>query len=69
MKSIIILLIMVGIIFIAVGYVKANQMCPPPVIQYRYYPKTFEQEQEEPVAVSVLCTGCLSSTYSVSLSA
>ena len=54
MKSIIILLIMVGIIFIAVGYVKANQMCPPPVIQYRYYPKTFKQEQEEPVAVSVL---------------
>ena len=38
----------------AVGYVKANQMCPPPVIQYRYYPKTFEQEQEDPVAVSVL---------------
>ena len=54
MKSLIILLIMVGIIFIAVGYIKDNQMCPPPLIEYRYLPKTFKQDMNEPVPVSVL---------------
>jgi hypothetical protein len=45
MKSIVLVLAMVGIILIAVGYVKSNLQCPPPTIQYRYISKTFDDEQ------------------------
>ena len=51
MKSIILLLFIIGVIFISIGYYKDNQQCPPPIVQFRYVPKTFEQEQsiEEPI--------------------
>lgn len=51
MKSIIILLAIAGIIFIAAGYIQNNLQCPPPRIQYRYVEKTFDQEQNvtEPI--------------------
>ena len=45
MKSIVLILAMVGIILIAVGYVKSNLQCPPPKIEYRYISKTFEDDQ------------------------
>lgn len=45
MKSIVLILAMVGIILLAVGYVKSNLQCPPPRIEYRYIPKTFEDDQ------------------------
>ena len=46
MKAIIFLLVIIGIIFIAVGYINNNLQCPPPVIQYRYIPKTFNEDQD-----------------------
>jgi hypothetical protein len=46
MKSIVLLLAIIGIILVAVGYVKSNLQCPPPRIEYRYIPKTFEDEQD-----------------------
>ena len=51
MKSIIFLFMIIGILCIGFGYFKSNQQCPPPIIQYRYIPKTFEQSQslEEPI--------------------
>lgn len=54
MKSIILLMIIIGILCIGFGYFKSNQQCPPPIIQYRYISKTFEQEQslEEPLLSS-----------------
>ena len=51
MKSLILLLIFVGVIFMTIGYIKSNQMCPPPIVKFRYYPKTFEQEMNNPVPV------------------
>jgi hypothetical protein len=45
MKSIVLILALVGIILIAVGYVKSNLQCPPPKIEYRYITKDFEDEQ------------------------
>jgi hypothetical protein len=45
MKSIILVLAMVGIILLAVGYVKSNLQCPPPKIEYRYITKDFEDQQ------------------------
>ena len=47
MKTIILLLELAGIIFIAIGYVQNNLQCPPPVIEYRYVTKTFDDEQND----------------------
>ncbi len=46
MKSIIILLAMIGVILIAVGFIQNNMQCPPGRVEYRYIPKTFDQEQQ-----------------------
>ena len=45
MKLLVIILLIISIIFIAVGYIKSNQKCPPPIVEFRYIPKTFEEEQ------------------------
>ena len=45
MKSIVLVLALVGIILLATGYVKSNLQCPPPRIEYRYISKTFEDDQ------------------------
>jgi len=51
MKSIILILFIVGVICISAGYSKQNMHCPPSVVQYRYIPKTFNEEQstQEPL--------------------
>ena len=46
MKSIILLLAIIGIIIVCSGYIQNNLQCPPPIVQYRYIEKTFEQEQD-----------------------
>jgi hypothetical protein len=46
MKSIVLILALIGIILLAVGYVKSNLQCPPAKIEYRYISKTFEDEQD-----------------------
>lgn len=51
MKSLVLLLLYIGIIFIAIGYIKSNQSCPPPIVEYRYVPRTFEQEQSNPIPI------------------
>jgi hypothetical protein len=47
----IILLIFVSIT-ILVYYFAKQQKCPKPTIQYKYIPRTFEQEQDDPTYVS-----------------
>jgi hypothetical protein len=54
MKSLITILTFMGIISVAIGYVNQLQKCPPPKIEYRYIPRTFEQDQDNPVKVSQL---------------
>ena len=51
MKSLVILLLVVGICMVVVGYNKSNQICPANRVEFRYIPRTFEQEQEAPVPV------------------
>lgn len=51
MKSLVFLLLIIGIIFIAVGYIRSNQKCPPRLIEYRYIPKTFTDEQNSQTPV------------------
>lgn len=52
MKGIIFFILFVGLIFIAAGYLQANQKCPPPLVVYRYIPRTFEEEQDNPVPLT-----------------
>ena len=48
MRSIVILFLLVGICLVVVGYVQSNQQCPPPVVEFKYVPRTFEEEQNLP---------------------
>ena len=49
MRSLVLFLTFIGVVFITIGYVKTNMRCPPPVIKYQYIPRTFEEEQNNPV--------------------
>ncbi len=51
MKSLVILLLIIGICMVVIGYNKSNQICPANRVEFRYIPRTFEQEQETPAPV------------------
>lgn len=51
-KGILISLLFVGIIFIIVELVRSHNQCPPQKVLYKYIPRTFEEEQNQPVYVS-----------------
>lgn len=52
MKFLLLTLLFLGFMFIVVGYIKSKQQCPPAKIEYRYIPRTFVEEQENPTPVS-----------------
>jgi len=54
MKSIIVLLLFVGVIFLVIGYINQIKQCPPAKVEYRYIPRSFEDEQNDPVKPSHL---------------
>ena len=37
----------IGIILLIIGYFKQYNTCPPPKIEYRYIPRTFEDDQND----------------------
>jgi len=43
------LIFIVGVILVIIGLVRTYNQCPPPKIVYRYVPRTFIEEQENPV--------------------
>ena len=42
----------IALIFIVVGYIKAAHQCPARKIEYRYVPRTFIEDSQEPVSVT-----------------
>lgn len=54
MKLFFILLFFSGIFLILLGYVNQQHQCPAPTVEYRYIPRTFEQDQDNPVRVTQL---------------
>ena len=54
MKSLVVLMTFTGIIAIIIGYINQIKQCPVPKIEYRYIPRTFTEEQENPVKISEL---------------
>ena len=51
-KKILILLIIIGAIFLVVEMSRNSVTCPTDKIIYRYIPRSFKEDQEEPVFVS-----------------
>jgi len=49
---IIFVLLIIGFIFIVIGIIRNQQMCTREKIIYRYIPRTFDEEQNEPVYAS-----------------
>ncbi len=45
MKSIILILFIIGAILITIGYMENYKKCPLPKIEYRYIPRSFYEEQ------------------------
>lgn len=45
MKSIIIILFILSLLFIVIGYMENYKKCPLPKIEYRYIPRNFYEEQ------------------------
>jgi len=54
MKSVIIIITFFGVISMVVGYINQIKKCPPPKVEYRYIPRTFQEDQENPVKISEL---------------
>jgi len=64
MKFVILTLLYVGVLFIIIGYINSQQVCPTPKIVYRYVPRTFEESQLDPVSVdSIFQNMFLDSSY------
>ncbi len=51
-KLLMLIIIFLGILSISISIVKSEQQCPKEKIIYKYIPRTFEEEQLEPVYVS-----------------
>ncbi len=52
LKNIISLTFFVGMIALILGYVNQLKTCPKPDVEYRYVPRTFEEEQNNPTRVT-----------------
>ncbi len=48
MRSLFILILLIIMIILAIGYLRANLSCPPPVTDFRYVEQTFEETQKLP---------------------
>lgn len=53
-KAILLIVIFIGILFVVIETIRVQtgQIEPTQKIEYRYIPRTFEEEQSEPVYVS-----------------
>lgn len=52
MNVLLLIFILVGFVFIVIGFVKAHRNCPPQKVEYRFVPRSFVEEQESPVPVT-----------------
>lgn len=52
MNLFLVFLLFVALVLMVVGYIKATHQCPPRRVEYRYVPRTFVEEQEDPTPVT-----------------
>ena len=60
MRSLSLLFLIIGIIFITIGYNEKVSKCPLPKIEYRYIPRNFYEEQNSQVNLKNLSLRSLS---------
>jgi len=53
-RFIVLVLFIIGVMFIVIEVTKSYNECPAAEIQYRYIPRSFKDEQEEPVPINDL---------------
>jgi hypothetical protein len=51
-KGVIVILLFIGILCVVISLVENTKKCPKEKIIYRYIPRTFEEDQNEPVYVT-----------------
>ena len=51
-RGILIIILYIGIILIVINLTRTKKECPQSQIIYKYIPRTFEEEQNEPVLIS-----------------
>ena len=52
MNILLVTLLFVAVVSVVVGYIKVSSYTPPPKIEYRFIPRTFIEDQKEPVPVT-----------------
>lgn len=52
MNLFLVFLLFIALVLMVVGYIRATSQCPPRKIEYRYVPRTFIEEQEDPTPVT-----------------
>lgn len=52
MKITLFILLFIGAILIVVGFIRSQRQCPPTQIEYRFVPRTFVEEQQDPAPVT-----------------
>ena len=52
MNLFLVMLMFIAVMLIFVGYVKATHHCPPRKVEYRYVPRTFIEEANDPTPVT-----------------
>ena len=57
MKSIALLIMFIGLMFLVLGYMNQITEVKKPTIEYRYIPRTFQEEQNEPPILTDLYRG------------
>lgn len=57
MQIVFIVMLFVAASLIGIGYVKSQMHCAPPLIEYRYIPRSFREDQEEPVSPTDVYAG------------
>lgn len=65
-------ILITGIALILIGLTRLEKKCPPPKIEYTFVPRTFEEEQNNPVQPSEIFSDMFTSTpfvagFSISL--
>jgi len=52
MNIVLFTLLFAGMLLIAVGFIRSQRHCPPAKIEYKFIPRSFQEEQENPVPVT-----------------
>ena len=45
------ILIVIGLTLVLFGWFKSKYKCPLPIVEYRFIPRTFEEEQSSPASL------------------